>query len=208
MLPQSAAIAAAQTKTTKIGHTQKLVMFCSKLFVEFWWLNMQNWFCHLNLAQSSELFSPFLPHNLFFQSQVKEKSEKSWNNAEKCLKKRKITGHKMSLILPTAPPLSFTVDASRIAVIQMNDYSTAQEETQTDDHHHFLCVCRANINFVHVNVCINGTISGLKLLQSTARKFPTHVKCRNCRWKPQKKKCKRNTAQIFFEILICSIGRR
>lgn len=30
-----------------------------------------------------------LPHNLFFQSQPKEKSEKSWKNAEKSLKNRK-----------------------------------------------------------------------------------------------------------------------
>lgn len=90
-----------------------------------------------------------LPHNLFFQSQPKEKSEKSWKNAEKSLKNRK----KLRAIKCRLFRLPLTNCCYSNERLQHSPRK--KQKLMIIIRFFSVCLCRANINFVHVNVSVH-----------------------------------------------------
>lgn len=147
MLPQNAT--EARTKTTKIGHTQKLVMFCSKLFAEFWWLNMQNWFYHLNLTQSL-LVASLPPAQSFLSISTERKEWKIVKKRRKKFEEQKKKSRAIKCRLFRLPLTNCCYSNERL------QHSPRKKQKLMIIIRFFsVCLCRANINFVHVNVSVH-----------------------------------------------------
>lgn len=106
-------------------------MFCSKRFVEFWWLNMQNWFCHHKLSLSLPLYISISSIS-WSERRQKNRAITQQKGFFFFFKWRKNTGYKMSLAL--------TASLLRSLSFLLTNWF-------------LFCVSSKYIVFVYVNVC-------------------------------------------------------
>lgn len=137
------------------------------LFVEFWWLNMQNWFYHLNHTQSLGL-PPSLSPSQTLLSISSERKE--WKIVKKRRKKFEAGKNESRAIKCRLFRLPLSM-AHELQVFKWTTTTAQPKEKQKLMMIISFFVCRANIKFVHENVCtqlrcvcINGTTSGSTLL--------------------------------------------
>lgn len=178
-------VVATQTKTTttKIGHTQKLVMFCSKLrgilMIK-----------HAKLVLPSKSLSLPLSLSQSLWSHEWKTSKKSWNNAEKKFfflekNQEKNTGHKMS------PALCLT-RCLLLTNLLFKWTSTAQHKKKKKNWWStsvFLCVsCKYSFRICECECkCVYTIGFRVHKWNQLTQNFPSHVNCRNCRCKAKKK---------------------